>query len=104
MKKSELIEKIKELNQHPKTEEAFHLLTESVIQKIAEGQRVEFRGLGSFNLKQHKAKKSRNPKTGEVVFITNKHSIHFKTSKNLEKQLNSGEDTSLNVSHETKNH
>lgn len=53
---------------------------------LREGERVEFRGFGSFSVKKRMPKKARNPGTGEVVYIPERHVPVFKASKLL-KQL-----------------
>jgi integration host factor subunit beta len=85
MTKSELIERLAERSELPKkrAEEAVNCIFETLSQSLASGQRIEIRGFGSFSLKQHRAYVGRNPKTGEEVPVSEKHSIHFKVGKQL---------------------
>ena len=51
-------------------------------------ERVELRGWGIFYQKTQKGRKSRNPKTGETVYTSEKKNINFKMSKELFKIIN----------------
>jgi len=42
------------------------LFLEEVKKCLVEGDHLEIRGLGTFNVKNHKARKARNPKTGKL--------------------------------------
>ena len=60
---------------------------------LAEGDRVEIRGLCSFFVKEYKAYAGRNPKTGETVKVTPKKLPFFKCGKELKEPgglLNNG--------------
>ena len=85
MTKSELIEMLAERTDLPKkrAEDAVNCIFDSLSQSLAEGDRIEIRGFGSFSLKEHRAYVGRNPKTGEEVPVERKHSIHFKVGKHL---------------------
>ena len=54
---------------------------------IASGNRVELRGFGTFGLKELKARKSRNPKTGATVFVKNNRIPYFRMGKRLKELL-----------------
>jgi len=56
---------------------------------LANGDRVEIRGLCSFYVKRYKAYTGRNPKTGEPVRIKPKKLPFFKVGKELKEQVNS---------------
>ncbi len=47
------------------------------------GDRIELRGLGTFGIKQRKARKARNPKTGEVVKVPERKSPYFKPGREM---------------------
>jgi integration host factor subunit beta len=55
---------------------------------LAEGDRVEIRGLCSFYVKKYKAYAGRNPKTGEKVKIKPKKLPFFKCGKELKDRVN----------------
>ena len=70
MTKSELIEKLAEKHNHlpfKVVEEAVKEMLEHMASTLAEGERIEIRGFGSFSLHYRAPRVGRNPKTGEKV-------------------------------------
>lgn len=93
MNKPELIDKMTfKLGRLPRNEieNAFDAILELIAKALAQGERVEFRGFGSFNLKHMKARMSRNPKTGKPAPLAAKVKIHFKPGKEMRKGINEG--------------
>ena len=89
--KSELIERIFEQHLSLTNREAEAAVKEvfrAIACALASGIRVEYRGFGSFNLKWHEARLSRNPKTGEAVHVPAKYVPHFQVGKELRDALN----------------
>lgn len=62
----------------------FATLTEA----LANGERIEVRGFGSFALKARAARTARNPKTGAEVTVEAKRIPFFKVGKELRQRLN----------------
>jgi integration host factor subunit beta len=89
MNKLELIEKLKQECQISKHEAA--AVVDSFFGRIsdalAEGERVEIRGLCSFFVKQYNSYEGRNPKTGEVVNVSRKKLPFFKSGKELKNRV-----------------
>ena len=54
---------------------------------LAQGRRVEIRGVGSFSLNYRAPRVGRNPKTGEKVSVPGKYVPHFKAGKELRELL-----------------
>jgi integration host factor subunit beta len=54
---------------------------------LANGDRVEIRGLCSFYVKKYKAYAGRNPKTGRSVKVKPKKLPYFKCGKELKEQV-----------------
>jgi len=54
---------------------------------LQEGEKVEFRGFGSFSVKKRMPKKARNPGTGEVIYLPERYVPVFKASKLLKEQI-----------------
>jgi len=50
--------------------------------------RVQISGFGSFEVVTRRARKGRNPQTGEVIAIDSRHSLVFRPSKILVETLN----------------
>ena len=63
-------------------------IIEHLSQSLADGQRIEIRGFGSFSLHHREARVGRNPKTGESVQLPAKYVPHFKPGKELREQVN----------------
>jgi len=54
---------------------------------LAQGDRVEIRGFGSFSLNYHHARNGRNPKSGEAVLVPEKYVPHFTVGKDLRERV-----------------
>jgi integration host factor subunit beta len=54
---------------------------------LAQGDRIEIRGFGSFSLHFRPPRQGRNPKTGETVALAGKHVPHFKPGKELRERV-----------------
>jgi integration host factor subunit beta len=50
---------------------------------LANGDRIEIRGFGSFSVKHYKPYVGRNPKTGDRIQVTSKKLPFFKVGKDL---------------------
>ncbi|ABB38596.1 histone family protein DNA-binding protein [Oleidesulfovibrio alaskensis G20] len=90
MNKSELIKVLSEEN-NISIEEATLVVTtfvDSMKDALAEGDRVEIRGFGSFKVKQYEGYSGRNPKTGEIVNVQPKQLPFFRAGKELKEFLN----------------
>ncbi len=55
---------------------------------LAEGQRIEIRGFGSFTLRYRHPRMGRNPRTGDPVALPAKRVPHFKAGKDLRERVN----------------
>jgi len=91
MTKSELIQRIAELNPHLYHRDVERIVTtifEEISEALAVGDRVELRGFGAFSVKQRDARVGRNPRTGDAVQVAEKHIPFFKTGKLLRERMN----------------
>jgi len=91
MTKSELIERL--IDMHPQlsvkdVELAVKTKLDHMTEALAEGERIEIRGFGSFSLHYRAPRMGRNPKTGESVPLPAKYVPHFKPGKELRDQVN----------------
>ena len=95
MVKSELIralnEKLPELQQRD-VELALNCILTQMSDALVQGERIEIRGFGSFNLHHRLARIARNPKTGEAVNLPAKVVLHFKPGKEMKDRINSSRD------------
>jgi integration host factor beta subunit len=90
MTKSGLIEAVAERTPHiskKDTEIVVNTIFESMAEALKEGQRIEIRGFGSFQVKIREARDGRNPKTGEPVHISAKRTPFFKVGKELKEMV-----------------
>ena len=54
---------------------------------LAQGRRIEMRDLGSFMVRQRKARKACNPRTGEAVEVPAKPKIYFRATGELKRRV-----------------
>jgi nucleoid DNA-binding protein len=60
---------------------------EAISEALANGDRVEIRGFGSFAVRKRAARTAKNPKTGRIMNIPPRRTIHFAMSKSLKETL-----------------
>lgn len=91
MTKSGLIEKISEKVKNF-TKRDVEIIVDKIFDSIKDGlvsgDKIEIRGFGSFKVKEHGARKGRNPKTGEAIDIPAKKTPFFKVGKELKERVN----------------
>jgi integration host factor subunit beta len=89
MNKLDLIQALKDTNNltKPEAEKIVTLFFYQMAEALAQGDRVEIRGLCSFYVKKYKAYTGRNPKTGEKVKIKPKKLPFFKVGKELKDRV-----------------
>jgi integration host factor subunit beta len=70
-----------------KAEAVVRLFFDEMANALANGDRVEIRGLCSFCVKHYKTYTGRNPKTGEKIQIKSKKLPFFKFGKELKERV-----------------
>jgi integration host factor subunit beta len=92
MTKSELIETIAEKLKLPKgkAELIINCIFDSMEASLTQGERIEIRGFGSFEIRDYKPYEGRNPRTGTKVGVQPKRLPFFKVGKELKERVNSG--------------
>lgn len=90
MTKADLVEQIADDAALSKKESEIVVNTvfRSIIDALADGDKVELRGFGSFRTRDRKSRIGRNPKTGDRVDVPDKKVPFFKPGKNLKKLVN----------------
>jgi integration host factor subunit beta len=91
MTKSELIQRIAELNPHLYQRHVERIVTtvfDEIGQALSRNDRVELRGFGAFSVKRREARMGRNPSTGTAVAVSEKYIPFFKMGKKLRDRLN----------------
>ena len=89
MNKLELIDTLRDEGQISKKEAAtiVDIFFDKISTALAEGDRVEIRGLCSFYVKKYKAYAGRNPRTGERVQVAPKKLPFFKCGQELKRRV-----------------
>ena len=89
MNKLELIATLKDECRISKKEAAaiVDIFFDQISAALADGDRVEIRGLCSFFVKEYKSYQGRNPMTGETVTVVPKKLPFFKIGKELRERV-----------------
>lgn len=91
MTKSELIEALTVRQNHLTSKDvelAVKTIIDQMAKTLANGERIEIRGFGSFSLHFRPPRLGRNPKTGDAVPLNGKYVPHFKPGKELRERVN----------------
>ena len=89
MNKVDLIQALKNSNNLSRleAEKIVTLFFDKMAEALAQGERVEIRGLCSFYVEKYKGYTGRNPKTGKRVKIAPKKLPFFKVGKELRERV-----------------
>ena len=70
-----------------KTKEIVQKTFDAIVETLVEDHRIELRNFGVFEVKRRAARKARNPRTGEKVFVPEKFVVTFKPGKEMEERV-----------------
>ena len=89
MNKATLIAKIAEKSELNKkqAEAALNAFTDTVIEALKEGDKIQLVGFGTFEVKERAARIGRKPSTGETIEIPAKKNPVFKAGKGFKDQF-----------------
>jgi integration host factor subunit beta len=91
MNKSDLVDRLTEQLKTVSRKEV-DLIVDTIFNKMTEalgqGDRIEIRGFGSFEVRTRQARQGRNPKSGAKVFVTTRRVPFFKVGKELKERIN----------------
>ncbi len=89
MLKKDIVDKVsRDLSmQKQDVEIAVDIMLESMAQALIEERRIELRGFGSFSIRQRKPRSTKNPRTGKIMNIPSRKTLHFTMSKSLKEAL-----------------
>ena len=89
MNKAAMIAKIAEKSELTKkqAEAALNAYTETVVEALKEGDKVQMMGFGTFEVKERAARTGRKPSTGETIEIPAKKSPVFKAGTGFKDQF-----------------
>lgn len=93
MVKQELIKKITECVgdfYEKDVERSVRTIINALSDALADGERIEIRGFGSFYSRRYEKREAMNPQTGEKVQLDSRSIPYFKISKVLHDRLNNG--------------
>jgi nucleoid DNA-binding protein len=68
-------------------------LLDAVCRALSEGRHIEIRGFGTFKVRERRARRARNPRSGTAVLVPAKLVPVFKPSKELKAQVLEGVET-----------
>ncbi len=86
-----------------KTKEIVQLTLDNIIHTLVEEGRIELRNFGVFEVKRRAPRKARNPRTGEKVFVPEKHVVTFKPGKEMEELVRKMDSSKLSLLVEDEN-
>jgi integration host factor subunit beta len=92
MTKAELIERVSEKVDgltKKQTEVVINTIFDGIKRALAQGDKIEIRGFGSFKIRNRRKREGRNPKTGEPVAVPTKRVPFFKAGKELRELVDS---------------
>ncbi len=70
-----------------KTKDIVQQTFDAIVETLLEVGRIELRNFGVFEVKQRKARKARNPRTGDPVEVPPKFVVTFKPGKEMENRV-----------------
>jgi nucleoid DNA-binding protein len=70
-----------------KTKEIVQKTFDAIVETLVEDRRIELRNFGVFEVKKRAARKARNPRTGDKVFVPEKFVVTFKPGKEMEDRV-----------------
>ena len=70
-----------------KTKEIVQKTFDAIVETLVEDKRIELRNFGVFEVKRRAARKARNPRTGDKVYVPEKFVVTFKPGKEMEERV-----------------
>lgn len=70
-----------------KTKEIVQKTFDAIVETLVEDGRIELRNFGVFEVKKRAARKARNPRTGDKVYVPAKYVVTFKPGKEMEEKV-----------------
>jgi nucleoid DNA-binding protein len=70
-----------------KTKEIVQKTFDAIVETLVEDHRIELRNFGVFEVKRRAARKARNPRTGDKVYVPEKFVVTFKPGKEMEERV-----------------
>lgn len=70
-----------------KTKEIVQKTFDAIVETLVDEGRIELRNFGVFEVKKRAARKARNPRTGDKVYVPEKFVVTFKPGKEMEERV-----------------
>ena len=89
MTKKDIANKIAEAIGVPQmtVKEIVQMLFDGITEVLVEEGNIELRNFGVFKVKERKARKARNPRTGEAVMVPTRRVVTFKPGREMMKRV-----------------
>ena len=91
MKRSDIIRTVQVQFKNMRSSDTSRMLDtvmDEMISAVADGNRIEIRGLGSFQARKHSPKSGYNPTTGETMMVPAGKTVLFKPGRDLTNKMN----------------
>lgn len=86
-----------------KTKEIVQKTFDAIVETLIEERRIELRNFGVFEVKKRAARKARNPRTGDKVFVPEKYVVTFKPGKEMEEKVRQLEEAAAKAAIQNQN-
>jgi nucleoid DNA-binding protein len=84
-----------------KTKEIVQKTFDAIVETLIHDRRIELRNFGVFEVKKRAARKARNPRTGDKVFVPEKYVVTFKPGKEMEEKVRQLEEAAAKAATKT---
>ncbi|HYC77017.1 MAG TPA: HU family DNA-binding protein [Planctomycetota bacterium] len=83
--KKELVNRIADKTGQTKvaTKDVVQMFLDEIVRELGQGNRLEFREFGVFEIKRRARRKAQNPRTGQRVEVPARHVVKFKTGRSM---------------------
>jgi nucleoid DNA-binding protein len=68
--------------------EVVQMVFDGIIETLLDEGRIELRNFGVFEVKRRRARKARNPRTGEKLSVPERSVVTFKPGREMEERIN----------------
>ena len=86
-----------------KTKEIVQKTFDAIVETLIQDRRIELRNFGVFEVKKRAARKARNPRTGDKVFVPEKYVVTFKPGKEMEEKVRQLEEAAAKAASQNQN-
>ncbi len=96
--KKDLIDRIADQTDQKRTvvKQTIQSFLDSIIDELSEGNRLEFRDFGVFEVKERAPRTAQNPKTLERVYVPAKKTVKFKVGRLMQVRVDGKDDKNDN--------